>query len=317
MAVSFPAGNGASTYGTPAKGAWETVVESIARTHHGGAAPTYAPGPSPYASSRLPWYSAEVVARFAKYTAAVAGALVGLSIVNQILKNTALGELMPLVTLGVIGYSIWRFRRGWPTGAASAAVGGTVTSGARQHAEQVLSEFRRTRNPELIPEDARSWAYGALSEERVGGLLNAMTGFEVAHDLEIIKPNGAVGANIDHLVTGRTGVFMVDTKRWSGTLCRKGNTFGTREGGPSEQYRAKAPDTLRYEAGNVPGGVDLIIVAVDGRGTIEDGRVYLDSPGEVPILAVKSEELTEVIFRQRFSPGPPMRDLLQPPLRLS
>lgn len=317
MAVSFPAGNGASTYGIPAKGAWEMVVKSIARTHPGGVSPAYASGPSPYESSRLPWYSGEVVARFAKYTAAMAGALVGLSIVNQILKNTALGELMPLVTLGVIGYSIWRFRRGWPTGAAYGAVGGTVTAGARQHAEQVLSEFRRTRNPELIPEDARSWAYGALSEERVGKLLNAMTGFEVSHDLEIIKPNGAVGANIDHLVTGRTGVFMVDTKRWSGTLCRKGNTFGTREGGPSEKYRAKAPDTLRYEAGNVPGGVDLIIVAVDGRGTIEGGRVYLDSPGEVPILAVKSEELTEVIFRQRFSPGPPMRDLLQPPLRLS
>jgi hypothetical protein len=56
---------------------------------------------------------------------------------------------------------------------------------------------------------AINWLGGARAEEAVGDELNALRheGFVVMHDID-----PGHGGNVDHLVSGPTGVFMVETK---------------------------------------------------------------------------------------------------------
>src|SRR5947208_9826911 len=56
--------------------------------------------------------------------------------------------------------------------------------------------------------DAVIWQRGAASEEAVGDALDELAhdGFSVRHDLEQRE------GNVDHLVSGPTGVFMIETK---------------------------------------------------------------------------------------------------------
>jgi hypothetical protein len=56
---------------------------------------------------------------------------------------------------------------------------------------------------------ARHWDRGASSEEAVGDALDELVadGFTVNHDLR-----QEFEGNVDHLVTGRNGVFMIETK---------------------------------------------------------------------------------------------------------
>jgi hypothetical protein len=56
---------------------------------------------------------------------------------------------------------------------------------------------------------ARRWMLGAAAEDQVGRALNELRneGFHVVHDVE----QGAEG-NVDHLVSGPTGVYLIETK---------------------------------------------------------------------------------------------------------
>jgi hypothetical protein len=64
--------------------------------------------------------------------------------------------------------------------------------------------------------DDRSWRRGAEGEERVAAVLDRLDRerWAVIHDLTI----GAKGANLDHLVIGPAGVFVLNTKNLTGTL---------------------------------------------------------------------------------------------------
>jgi len=63
-------------------------------------------------------------------------------------------------------------------------------------------------------EQARTWQRGAQRERHTARLLDRLTrdGFVVFHDLAV--PDSP--ANIDHLVIGPSGVFVIDSKQWSG-----------------------------------------------------------------------------------------------------
>jgi hypothetical protein len=65
-------------------------------------------------------------------------------------------------------------------------------------------------------EAARSWQRGAQGERRTAHLLDRLTreGFVVFHDLAV--PGSQ--ANVDHLVIGPTGVFVIDSKQWTGSV---------------------------------------------------------------------------------------------------
>src|ERR671933_917984 len=58
---------------------------------------------------------------------------------------------------------------------------------------------------------ADRWARGAHAESIVGYVLEKLRklGFEVVHDIQ--QPGEG---NVDHLVSGPSGVFMIETKRW-------------------------------------------------------------------------------------------------------
>lgn len=64
-----------------------------------------------------------------------------------------------------------------------------------------------------VTADARPWFVGALGEREVGAMLNRLPdGWTVFHAL----PVGAGDADIDHLVVGPGGVFVVNTKSHQG-----------------------------------------------------------------------------------------------------
>jgi Nuclease-related domain len=64
--------------------------------------------------------------------------------------------------------------------------------------------------------DAVAWRRGAVGERRTARLLDPLErhGWAVLHDLAI--PGS--GANVDHLVIGPAGVFVIDSKQYRGRL---------------------------------------------------------------------------------------------------
>jgi hypothetical protein len=64
--------------------------------------------------------------------------------------------------------------------------------------------------------DAVAWRRGAVGERRTAGLLTALErqGWAVLHDLAVPRSR----ANIDHLVIGPGGVFVIDSKQYRGRL---------------------------------------------------------------------------------------------------
>jgi hypothetical protein len=65
-------------------------------------------------------------------------------------------------------------------------------------------------------EQARAWQRGANGERHTARLLRRLTqdGFVVFHDLAV--PGSE--ANVDHLVICPTGVFVIHSKQWSGSI---------------------------------------------------------------------------------------------------
>jgi hypothetical protein len=65
-------------------------------------------------------------------------------------------------------------------------------------------------------EQARTWQRGAQGERHTARLLDRLTreGSVVFHDLAV--PGSP--ANVDHLMIGPTGVFVIDSKRWTGQV---------------------------------------------------------------------------------------------------
>lgn len=73
-----------------------------------------------------------------------------------------------------------------------------------------------TAKPRITPESqaTAAWKVGAEGERHVGEVLQRVRGIEVLHDRLI--PGSR--ANIDHLVIGPSGVFVIDAKKWTGKL---------------------------------------------------------------------------------------------------
>jgi hypothetical protein len=65
-------------------------------------------------------------------------------------------------------------------------------------------------------EQARTWQRGAHGERHTARLLDRLTrdGYVLFHDLAV--PDSP--ANVDHLAIGPTGVFVIDSKQWTGSV---------------------------------------------------------------------------------------------------
>jgi hypothetical protein len=94
-----------------------------------------------------------------------------------------------------------------------AAQGGLPRAGLAGLAVAALVGWRLRFRPS---EQARGWRRGAHGERRTARLLRrlARDGFVIFHDLAV----PGADANLDHLVIGPTGVFVIDSKQWTGQV---------------------------------------------------------------------------------------------------
>jgi hypothetical protein len=131
--------------------------------------------------------------------------------------------------------------------------------------------------------DAVAWRRGAARERRTARLLGPLErhGWAVLHDLAV--PGSQ--ANIDHLVIGPGGVFVIDSKHYRGRLQLDGS-------GRLWHGRYPLAPTLRtvdFEADRAaqvlvdPGVVVLPVVAVHGA-QVPRGKVVMDG---VPVVAAR------------------------------
>jgi hypothetical protein len=99
------------------------------------------------------------------------------------------------------------------TGDVLAAQAGLPRAGLAGLAAAVLVGWRLRFRPS---EQARAWQRGAAGERQTARLLNRLgrDGYQVLHDLAM--PDSP--ANVDHLVVGPSGVFVIDSKRWTGQV---------------------------------------------------------------------------------------------------
>jgi Nuclease-related domain len=116
----------------------------------------------------------------------------------------------------------WTRTLAWrvPLVAAAGALGqvlateaGLPRAGLAGLAVAVLVAWRLRFRPS---EQARTWQRGAHGERHTARLLDRLTrdGYVVFHDLAI--PGSP--ANVDHLVIGPSGVFVIDSKQWTGSV---------------------------------------------------------------------------------------------------
>jgi hypothetical protein len=116
----------------------------------------------------------------------------------------------------------WTHSLAWraPLVAAAGLIAGTLaaqtslpTAGLGSLAVAALVGWRLRFRPST---QARAWQRGAKGERHTARLLDRLgrDGYVIFHDLAM--PDSP--ANLDHLVLGPSGVFVIDTKQWTGQV---------------------------------------------------------------------------------------------------
>jgi hypothetical protein len=150
-------------------------------------------------------------------------------------------------------------------------------------------------------EQARTWQRGAHGERHTARLLRRLTrsGFVVLHDLAVPGSPG----NVDHLVIGPSGVFVIDSKQWTGNVHQSADGLVWH----NHYQLDRTLETVRWEAetvGRLLGTRAAALVCVHGahvqggglhaqgvaivpahllRGALGDDRVLSD--GDIELLA--------------------------------
>lgn len=119
------------------------------------------------------------------------------------------------------------------------------------------------------PRSTRSWAVGAVGEERLASILQSVPGVEVLNDR--IVPGRKT--NIDHIVIAPAGVFVVDAKHYKGQIQvkRRGSFFH-----PEERLYVGRWDCTK-DVGGVKGQVAVVETALQSSTIVPKPRV-------VPVL---------------------------------
>jgi Nuclease-related domain len=124
-------------------------------------------------------------------------------------------------------------------GQALAAQAGLPYGGLIGLAVAALVAWRLRFRPS---EQVMAWRRGADGERRTARLLDRLTrhGYVVFHDLAV--PDSP--ANVDHLVIGPTGVFVIDSKQWTGSVQQGADGLAWHN-----HYRLdRTLETVRWEA---------------------------------------------------------------------
>jgi len=133
-------------------------------------------------------------------------------------------------------------------------------------------------------EQARTWQRGAHGERRTARLLDRLTrdGYVVFHDLAV--PGSP--ANVDHLVIGPTGLFVIDSKQWTGSIHQGADGLVWHN-----HYRLdRTVDTVRWEAetvGRLLGTRTAALLCVHGA-HVQGGGLHAQGVAIVPAHLLRS-----------------------------
>jgi hypothetical protein len=164
---------------------------------------------------------------------------------------------------------------------------GTAGGSAWAKAEQLRERAARAQQA------AERWERGATGEQRTAALLEPLeaAGFVVFHDLSL--PGSR--ANLDHVVVGPTGVWLIDSKAYRGTLWISGDVLGH-----NRHPLRRELDTIDFLAGAVQSVVDEVGVAVIVRAVmcVHDAEVLEDTEGVLlPIELCGADDLVALVAR--------------------
>jgi hypothetical protein len=127
-------------------------------------------------------------------------------------------------------------------------------------------------------EQARSWQRGAHGERGTARLLDRLTreGYVVFHDLAVPGSD----ANVDHLVIGPTGLFVIDSKQWTGSVHQSADGLAWHNHYPLDRTLAM----VRWEAtavGRLLGTRVATLLCVHGA-HIQGGGLHAQGVAIVP-----------------------------------
>jgi hypothetical protein len=133
-------------------------------------------------------------------------------------------------------------------------------------------------------EQARTWQRGAQGERQTARLLDRLTrdGFVVFHDLAM--PDSR--ANIDHLVIGPSGVFVIDSKQWSGSVHQGSDGLAWH----NHYCLDRTLETVRWEAtviGRILGTCAVALLCVHGA-YVQGGGLHAQGAAIVPAHLLRS-----------------------------
>jgi Nuclease-related domain len=163
-----------------------------------------------------------------------------------------------------------------------AAQAGLPHGGLVGLAVAVLASWRLRFRPS---EQARTWQRGAQGERHTAHLLRRLTrdGYVVFHDLAV---PGKTSANVDHLVIGPTGVFVIDSKQWTGSVHQGADGLAWHN-----HYRLdRTLDTVRWEAetvGRLLGTRTAALLCVHGA-HVHGGGLHAQGVAIVPAHLLRS-----------------------------
>jgi Nuclease-related domain len=167
------------------------------------------------------------------------------------------------------------------TGDGLAAQAGIPGAGLVGLAATALLGWRLRFRPS---EQARTWRRGAHGERHTARLLDRLTrdGYVVFHDLAV---PGSL-ANVDHLVIGPTGLFVIDSKQWIGSVHQGADGLAWHNHYPLE----RTLETVRWEAqiiGRLLGTHTVALVCVHGA-HIQGGGLHAQGVAIVPASQLRS-----------------------------
>jgi hypothetical protein len=134
-------------------------------------------------------------------------------------------------------------------------------------------------------EQARSWQRGVRGERHTARLLDRLTGdgYVVFHDLAV---PGDTSANVDHLVIGPTGVFVIDSKQWTGSVHQSADGLAWHNHYPLD----RTLERVRWEAeavGRQLGTHTTPLVCVHGA-HLQGGGLHAQGVAIVPAHLLRS-----------------------------
>jgi hypothetical protein len=167
------------------------------------------------------------------------------------------------------------------TGDGLAAQAGIPGAGLVGLAATALLGWRLRFRPS---EQAGTWRRGAHGERHTARLLDRLTrdGYVVFHDLAV---PGSL-ANVDHLVIGPTGLFVIDSKQWIGSVHQGADGLAWHNHYPLE----RTLETVRWEAqiiGRLLGTHTVALVCVHGA-HIQGGGLHAQGVAIVPASQLRS-----------------------------